>query len=83
MAKNKSIVDEIVAAIPESQASRPWWQRLDAEQQDFVRPILEAWRAGTFGRRRITAARVISATLARHGIQIGPQGVLSWLQRGE
>ena len=82
MAK-RSIVDEIAAAIPEGPTSKPWWQRLDAEQKDFIRPILDAWKAGTFGRRRITAARVISATLTKHGIQIGPQGVLSWLQRGE
>jgi hypothetical protein len=76
-----SIVDEIAAAIPESQSGRPWWLRLTAEQQDFIKPILVAWKAGKFGSRRIAAARAISATLGRHGISIGPQGVQNWLQR--
>ena len=78
----RSIVDDIAAAIPEGPTSKPWWQRLDADQQKFITPILEGWRAGKFGSRRITAARVISEHLAKNGITIGQQGVQAWLLRG-
>lgn len=83
MAKAPSIVDRIAAAIPESQAGKAWWKRLTPEQAEMVSPILAAWKAGRFGRAKITAARVIAATLTEHGIKIGPQGVVAWLQRGE
>ena len=83
MAKAPSIVDRIAAAIPESQAGKAWWKRLTPEQAEMVAPILEAWKAGRFGTAKITAARVIAATLTEHGIKIGPQGVVAWLQRGE
>lgn len=78
----RSIVDEIAAAIPEGSTSKPWWERLDNEKKKFITPILEGWRAGKFGHRRITAARVISEHLAKNGITIGQQGVQSWLTRG-
>lgn len=78
-----SLVDEIVAAIPENQSGKPWWQRLTPEKRAMVAPILAAWKAGKFGTRRMTAARAISKTLTEHGIKIGAQGVLAWLQRGE
>jgi hypothetical protein len=81
MAK-RSIVDDIAAAIPEGCSSKPWWQRINAKQKKFIKPILDGWRAGTFGHRRITAARVISDHLAKNGISIGPQGVQNWLLRG-
>lgn len=83
MAKGTSIVDEIAAAIPDGPTSKPWWQRLNDDQKKLIKPILAAWHAGSFGSRRITAARVISDHLSKHGINIGQQGVQAWLQRGE
>ena len=77
-----TIVDEIAAAIPDGSTSKPWWERLDADQKKFITPILEGWRSGKFGTRRITAARVISEHLAKNGITIGHQGVQAWLLRG-
>jgi hypothetical protein len=81
MTKRPSIVDLIAASIPESQSGKPWWLRLTPDQQELVDPVLAAWKAGRFGRAKITAARVISSVLTERGIKIGPQGVLSWLQR--
>lgn len=83
MKKTTSIVDEIAAAIPDSQSSKPWWLRLTPEQGELVKPILVAWRGGRFGSAKITAARAISAKLSEHGIKIGPQGVIAWLHRAE
>lgn len=81
MAKNQ-LVDEIASSIPASLSGKPWWQKLTPEQQEMVQPILAAWRAGKFGAAKITAARAISNSLRTRGISIGPQGVLTWLQRG-
>jgi|688.fasta_scaffold2426212_2 hypothetical protein len=78
-----SIVDEIAAAIPEPSHGKPWWVRLTPEQAELVQPVLQAWKQGRFGKQKITAARAISTHLTRHGIKIGPQGVLAWLQKGE
>ncbi|NBW14549.1 MAG: hypothetical protein EBR82_41775 [Caulobacteraceae bacterium] len=83
MPKAPSIIDQIAASIPDSQSGKPWWLRLTEDQREFVAPILAAWRAGRFGTRKITAARAIAKTLTEHGITIGAQGVLAWLQRGE
>jgi hypothetical protein len=81
MAKN-SLVDEIASAIPSNINGKPWWQKLTADQEELVKPILDAWRSGKFGAAKITAARAISHALVARGIKIGPQGVLTWLQRG-
>lgn len=83
MAKAPSIVDQIAAAIPESQSGKPWHKRLNKEQSELIAPVLAAWKAGRFGSAKITAARAISTKLIEHGIKVGPQGVLAWLQRGE
>jgi hypothetical protein len=83
MAKATSIVDQIAAAIPESQSGKPWWFRITPEQREFVAPVMAAWKAGRFGTRKMPAARAISKTLTEHGIKIGAQGVLAWLNRGE
>jgi hypothetical protein len=76
-----SIVDEVTALIPENPGVRPWWDRLDAKQAAMAAQIIEAWRAGTLGTKRRTAAKAISSTLQRHGVTIGVQGVDEWLKR--
>ena len=81
MAKATSVIDEVRALIPQTVGVRPWWERLDATQSKMVAEILEAWHGGVFGTQRRTAARAISQTLKRHGIDIGEQGVEGWLRR--
>lgn len=76
-----SVVDEIAALIPERVGTRPWWERVDPQHESTLAEILEAWRAGTFGGRRRTAAKAISAALKRRGVDIGEQGVETWLKR--
>lgn len=81
MAKAKSAVDEIAGSIPDRQ-SPAWEHRVAAEHLSTLAEIKAACRDGKFGRHKITAARAISEYLARHGIaQVGPQGVLAWLQK--
>jgi hypothetical protein len=46
----------------------------------MIDAIHSAWHAGTFGTKKITAARTISATLREFGIVIGEQGVIAWLE---
>lgn len=76
------LVSEIVAALPTEHQVRPWYRRLSQEQTAAIAPILEAWRTGRLGTKRITAARAISAKLTTLGIKIGPQGVAAWLDNG-
>lgn len=76
-----SVIDEIAAMIPERTGSRPWHERVTPEQAAMLDEILAAWHAGAFGQKRRTAARAIAAALQRQGIDIGQQGVDSWLQR--
>lgn len=78
-----SLIDEIAASIPESHSGWPWWKRLDESQRELTQPILAAWRSGKFGNAKMPAARAIATKLREHGIKIGAQGVLAWLQRGE
>lgn len=78
-----SIVDEVAALIPENPGVRPWWDRVDDTQAAMLEQIREAWRSGSLGTKRRTAARAISATLKRHGVEIGEQGVETWLKRNE
>jgi hypothetical protein len=76
-----SMIDEIAASIPESQSGKPWWKKLTPQQQEFIKPILSAWKNGKFGKQRMPASKAIAAYLTKHGIEIGAQGVISWLQR--
>ena len=80
MTKTRDIVAEIAAAIPEKRGPLPWWQRVAADQQDTLRVIHAAWKAGRFGQRRMTAARAIANRIrAEFGIDIREQGVIKWL----
>jgi hypothetical protein len=84
MAKQKpadDIVDMIAASIDPRSGFRPWWERVDADQAAMLEVIWLAWKAGTFGTKRLTAAKAISKAIAGRGISIGPQGVLRWLDR--
>jgi hypothetical protein len=76
-----SIIEEVAALIPENPGVRPWWDRLDAKQAALAAEILAAWKAGTFGSKRRPAATAIAAALRRHGVNIGFQGVDTWLRR--
>jgi hypothetical protein len=79
--KASDIVAEIAAAVPRvAHGSRPWWERHAAEHGDVLEAIHKAWYAGTFGTKKITAARIISAKLRELGITIGEQGVTTWLE---
>ena len=79
MAK-RDLVAEIAANIPTHYGPLPWWQRVDSEHKQMLQAIHAAWRGGRFGRRRMTAARSIAATLRdEFGIDIREQGVIKWL----
>lgn len=75
----KSLIDEIVANMPERRASLPWWQRLDDRQQKIAAEILAAWKAGRLGTKKKPACIGIATTLGRYGVTIGQQGVRAWL----
>ena len=80
MAKTRDIVAEIALTIPRRYGPLPWWQRVAAEHQETLQVIHAAWKAGTFGRRRMTAARAIACRLRdQYGIDIREQGVIKWL----
>lgn len=82
MAKQTSVVDEIAASFkPMRTGFRPWYERVNDEQAAMIAEILKGWHAGRFGVSRDAAARTISAYLARHGIEIGRQGVSAWLAK--
>jgi hypothetical protein len=83
MAKAKSVLDDVIGAIaaqpPRVQA---WYQRVAPEHAGTVAEILDAWKSGRLGSRKITAARAIAKILAARGIaDVGPQGVLKWLEK--
>jgi hypothetical protein len=79
--KTRDIVAEIAAKVPRNKhGSRPWWTRVPDEHRGMLDAIHSAWHAGTFGSKKITAARTISATLREFGIIIGEQGVIAWLE---
>jgi hypothetical protein len=77
-AKDRDIVAEIAAALPETR-QRPWWLRLNEEQKQVVAEILAGWRAGKLGKHKNTAGRVIASKLSEFDIRIGYQGVVAWL----
>lgn len=77
----KSVVDEIASLIPERSGARPWWERVDSSQASMLDEILKAWQSGAFGSRRRTAAKAISVALKSRGVDIGEQGVETWLKR--
>ena len=80
MTEARDIVAEIASAIPERHGPLPWWQRVAGEHQDTLRAIHAAWKAGTFGTRRMTAARAIANRIRdEFGIDIREQGVIKWL----
>jgi hypothetical protein len=59
---------------------KAWWMKLTDEQKAKIGPIRDAYHAGVFGKREITACRALSGVLAELGINIGPQGVKAWLK---
>lgn len=81
MADKPSVLDEVIAMLPQQSGNRPWHEKAPPEKQELLQTILEGWRSGAFGSRRRTACRAISAVLAKHGISIGEQGVEIWLKR--
>lgn len=77
----RDLIAEIAGEIPAArQGTRPWYERVPDEHAATVKAIHDAWHAGAFGTRRITAARVIAPKLKTLGITIGEQGVISWLK---
>lgn len=76
-----SPVAEIAALVPQSKRSLPWWERVSPEVAEALPGILEAYRDGKFGPHAKPAAHGISAWLNQHGVEVGHQGVLTWLQR--
>lgn len=80
MGKPTAIVEKIQQLLP-VHGCRPWWQKVTPEQAATLDEVLAAWKAGTFGPRKRTAARAISRALADLDISIGVQGVENWLRQ--
>jgi hypothetical protein len=80
MMAKRDLVAEIAAAIPSRTGPLPWWLRLPAEAQPQLKAIHAAWKGGTFGPRKNTAARAIATKIRdEYGIEIREQGVTTWL----
>jgi len=85
MAKATSVLDDVIGVI----ASQPprvqaWYHRVPPKHAAAIAEILEAWKSGRLGTHKITAARAISRILAARGISdVGPQGVLKWLEKAQ
>lgn len=80
MAK-KSVLDEVLANI-EPRASQAWYQRISPEHAETVKEIHDLWVAGKFGRKKYPAAKAVAKFLHDRGIaNIGPQGVIRWLEK--
>jgi len=83
MAKATSVVDDVIGVIaaqpPRVQA---WYHRVSPKHAATLAELLQAWKSGRLGTHKITAARAIAKILASRGISdVGPQGVLKWLER--
>lgn len=81
MGKALSPVAEIAALVPRSKRSQPWWERVSPEVAEALPGILQAYHDGQFGPHAKPAAEGIAAWLKTHGVEVGFQGVLTWLQR--
>jgi hypothetical protein len=85
MAKATSVLDDVIGVIaartPRVQA---WYHRVPPEHAGALAEILDAWKSGRLGSQKITAARAIAKILSARGISdVGPQGVLKWLEKAQ
>lgn len=79
--KVSEAVAKLAASIPKNQhGAKPWWERVDPQHQELLDAIHAAWHSGELGAKRLTAARGIVPMLAENGINIGEQGVITWLK---
>ena len=77
----ESVLDEVLANIKE-RASQSWYQRVAPEHADTVKEIHDLWAAGKFGTKKYPAAKAVAKFLNDRGIaNIGPQGVIRWLEK--
>lgn len=76
-------VDAVVRMMAENPVGvQPWYKKIKPEHAAAVAELAEAWKSGRLGKRRRTAARVVSEYLKEQGIaNVGMQGVDEWLQR--
>jgi aromatic ring-cleaving dioxygenase len=81
MGKPSPVVAEIAALVVKSGRSLPWWERVTPEIAETLPEVLKGWHDGRFGPHRRPAAQAIAAWLQQNGVQIGHQGVLTWLER--
>jgi hypothetical protein len=76
----EDLIERVASRVDRTPQSKPWWMRLSDEQVAQISPLREAYVAGRFGAREITACRAISSVLNELGIVIGAQGVKAWLR---
>ncbi len=80
--KSVDLADEIMAMIPPSMRSRPWWVLVPQQHLPTLKVIADGWFAGKYGTSRKRAADAISAWLKFKKIStIGHQGVIKWLDQ--
>jgi hypothetical protein len=74
------LAEEIVAMMPPSNRSRPWWEKVDPKHAATLDLIFTGWLDGRYGPSKSRAAKGISAFLHSKGIAtVGQQGVSAWL----
>jgi hypothetical protein len=76
------LAEEIVAMMPPSNRSRPWWERVAQEHAATIEAVAAGWKSGKYGMSKNRAAAAISSWLRSKGIAtVGRQGVMHWLNQ--
>ena len=79
----RTLADQIAAALPPRAKTRPWWERIDPAHLAELEPVRARFLAGGYDASKRVMAATISTHLRSAGIcDVGPQGVISWLNAG-
>ena len=80
--RSGGLLDDVrrdIAAARHGPAS--WWERVAPEHLEELAAIKAEWKAGDLGGKKKTLARSLSANMRARGISdVGPQGVITWLE---
>lgn len=74
--------DKIVGMIPtRRQGHMAWHERVDAKTLAELEDLRASWRAGEIESPKLTLAKAISTVVRELGVDVGPQGVVAWLDK--
>ena len=77
---DKQLREKVVELIENKQSGfLPWHKRIDAKTLAELEELRTAWRAGEIESPKRTLAKAISTVIRDVGIDVGPQGVIAWL----